>query len=76
MLGRKTWHLVPPRRLHGALAEAVGPFVYPVEAWQRVMSGKPLGSRPLRCVQSPGDVLYFPDEWWHATMNLDAPTYA
>ena len=30
------------------------------------------GTRPLRCVQYPGEYLWVPHMWWHATKNLDA----
>ena len=31
-----------------------------------------VGTRPLRCVQYPGEYLWVPHMWWHATKNLDA----
>ncbi|KAL3922211.1 MAG: hypothetical protein SGILL_002327 [Bacillariaceae sp.] len=27
--------------------------------------------RPLECTLYPGDLIYFPDMWWHATLNMD-----
>ncbi|CAJ1937884.1 unnamed protein product [Cylindrotheca closterium] len=27
--------------------------------------------RPLECTLNPGDIIYFPNMWWHATINLD-----
>jgi ribosomal protein L16 Arg81 hydroxylase len=32
------------------------------------------GSHPYECTLSPGDVIYFPDMWWHATINVDSYT--
>lgn len=29
---------------------------------------------PAECTLSPGELLYFPDHWWHATINLDVYT--
>jgi len=26
---------------------------------------------PLECTIYPGDIIYFPDMWWHATINID-----
>lgn len=26
---------------------------------------------PLECTLYPGDIIYFPDMWWHATINID-----
>jgi len=31
-------------------------------------------SRPYECTLNPGDLIYFPTEWWHATINLDPYT--
>lgn len=31
-------------------------------------------NRPLECTLSPGDLIYFPDMWFHATINLDPYT--
>jgi len=72
LVGRKVWHLVPPNTMAGELAEAVGPFLYPTSAWSTAMRGMPLGRRPLRCLQHPGQILYFPSNWWHATENVDS----
>lgn len=30
-----------------------------------------LEDRPLECTLDPGDLIYFPDMWWHATINVD-----
>lgn len=34
----------------------------------------PTDQRPLECTLEPGDILYFPDRWYHATINLDPYT--
>ena len=26
---------------------------------------------PYECILEPSDVIYFPDRWWHATLNVD-----
>ncbi|KAG7363605.1 cupin-like domain containing protein [Nitzschia inconspicua] len=31
----------------------------------------PESDRPLECTLNPGEMIYFPDMWWHATINLD-----
>ena len=28
----------------------------------------------LHCIQEPGDIIYFPDNWWHSTCNLAETT--
>uniref|UniRef100_A0A3Q0SZK4 Jumonji domain containing 8 n=1 Tax=Amphilophus citrinellus TaxID=61819 RepID=A0A3Q0SZK4_AMPCI len=35
----------------------------------------PEGEAPLECTIRPGEVLYFPDRWWHATLNLDTSVF-
>ncbi|XP_075873100.1 jmjC domain-containing protein 8 [Nelusetta ayraudi] len=30
---------------------------------------------PLECTVHPGEVIYFPDRWWHATLNLDTSVF-
>jgi Cupin-like domain len=30
--------------------------------------------KPWECTLDPGDVIYFPNQWWHATINLDRYT--
>ena len=54
LAGRKVWYFVPPGRMTGALAERVGPLLYPPSAWAESVRGLPLGERPMRCVQHPG----------------------
>lgn len=29
----------------------------------------------LECTLRPGEVIYFPDKWWHATLNLDTTVF-
>lgn len=70
--GRKAWFLVPPDRMGPELSSVVGPLLYAPDAWDARMRGQPLGVRPLRCVQYPGEYLWVPHMWWHATKNLDA----
>ncbi|XP_045849131.1 jmjC domain-containing protein 8 isoform X2 [Meles meles] len=32
-------------------------------------------AKPLECTVQAGEVLYFPDRWWHATLNLDTSVF-
>jgi|EP00908_Phaeocystis_cordata_P015499 hypothetical protein len=72
IIGRKVWHLVPPGAMSGELAQTVGPFLYPTSAWSSAVRAMPLGRRPLRCLQHPGQVIYLPGSFWHATENVDS----
>lgn len=70
--GRKVWYLLPPGAWPGSLADVVGPYLYPADAWAARVDAQCLGGSCaglLRCEQLPGEILYFPDDWWHATLN-------
>ncbi|NXJ57777.1 JMJD8 protein, partial [Spizaetus tyrannus] len=70
IFGRKRWFLYPPDKT---------PHFHPNEttlAWlHRTYPALPLAERPLECTLRPGEVLYFPDRWWHATLNLDTSVF-
>uniref|UniRef100_A0A914V3K6 JmjC domain-containing protein n=1 Tax=Plectus sambesii TaxID=2011161 RepID=A0A914V3K6_9BILA len=31
--------------------------------------------KPFECVLQPGEVIYFPDRWWHATLNCETSIF-
>lgn len=31
--------------------------------------------KPLECTIGPGEVIYFPDRWWHSTLNMDTSVF-
>jgi hypothetical protein len=62
--------------MSAALGDAVGPWVFPPNAFAEQVAKLPVGQRPLTCVQQPGEIVAFPDYWWHATYNLDDLTLA
>ncbi|KAM6407490.1 jmjC domain-containing protein 8 [Rhynochetos jubatus] len=70
IFGRKRWFLYPPDKT---------PHFHPNEttlAWlHRTYPTLPPAERPLECTIRPGEVLYFPDRWWHATLNLDTSVF-
>jgi len=68
--GRKGWYVVPSDRMSASLDELVGTFAYPVRAWHDKVKHLPVGQRPLYCEQNPGEIIWIPDRWWHATINL------
>lgn len=61
--GRKRWFLFPPsERIWSAK---------PVSAWLKddcAMSGR---GAPLEVIQGPGDIIYVPENYGHAVINLD-----
>ena len=36
-----------------------------------VLPDLPASARPLACVVHPGEMIYVPSYWFHATINLD-----
>jgi len=34
-----------------------------------------LVSKPLECLLRPGEVIYFPDRWYHATLNAETSVF-
>mmetsp|Transcript_12868 Transcript_12868/g.36622 ORF Transcript_12868/g.36622 Transcript_12868/m.36622 type:complete len:469 (-) Transcript_12868:72-1478(-) len=69
--GRKAWYILPPGSMSENMHDLTGPYVFPVRVFHAMLRNRTLGKRPLYCVQKPGMVMYIPDYWWHATMNMD-----
>ncbi|KAM9724929.1 jmjC domain-containing protein 8 isoform 1-T1 [Dama dama] len=68
--GRKRWFLYPPEKT---------PEFHPNKttlAWLRdTYPALTPSTRPLECTIQAGEMLYFPDRWWHATLNLDTSVF-
>jgi Cupin-like domain len=86
LLGRKHWVLYPPStvtvpRYHKDQSSRQWmEYVYSdatfiLEQQQQHNNNKSNLIPPImECTLDPGDVIYFPDHWWHATINLDPYT--
>ncbi|CAB3403603.1 unnamed protein product [Caenorhabditis bovis] len=35
----------------------------------------PTEKLPLECEMKPGELIYFPDKWWHATLNIQSSVF-
>jgi diketogulonate reductase-like aldo/keto reductase len=68
--GLKAWQIIPKGLMSEELEKATGPYTIPVRSWSPKMKHLPIGKRPLYCVQKPGEIVWIPSEWWHATENL------
>lgn len=64
--GRKRWFLYPP--------EIIPDFHPNQTTLQWFFNEYPklqAENKPFECTISPGQAIYFPDRWWHATLNID-----
>jgi len=68
-LGGKHWMLYEPGSMPQPEGECPGEvhLDWLTKVWPK-LKGTPRA--PHECVQRPGDVLYLPEGWWHATLNL------
>lgn len=68
--GRKRWLLYPPSAGRDWLPPGFDPNASTASWVEQVLPRLPAQERPLDCVIGPGEVLYFPSQWAHATLNL------
>ncbi|XP_073721188.1 jmjC domain-containing protein 8-like [Misgurnus anguillicaudatus] len=68
--GRKRWFLYPPEQ-----APEFHPNHTSLSWVSLTYPNLELHQRPMECTIRPGEVLYFPDRWWHATLNLDTSVF-
>ena len=68
--GRKRWFLTRPD---------VKPEFHPNKTTlQWFMDDYPTVREQIdifECTLRPGEVIYFPDKWWHATLNIDTSVF-
>ena len=79
--GRKHWLLYPPTPLitmhdtNDTTNNNTLLFSKDESSRQWMESVYPTVSpKPVECTLEPGDLIYFPNHWWHATVNLDPYT--
>jgi len=64
--GRKHWVLYPPEKKPEYDPD------YTSRHWmEQVYTSLKKEDLPYECTLNPGDLIYFPDHWHHATLNLD-----
>ncbi|XP_046560322.1 jmjC domain-containing protein 8-like [Haliotis rubra] len=70
VFGRKRWFMYPPDET---------PDFHPNRTtlhW--LIEDYPLldhMNKPLECTISKGELIYFPDRWWHGTLNIDTSVF-
>jgi hypothetical protein len=65
--GRKHWILYPPKKPPDFHKDQSSRQWMETTYWTA-------DPKPMECTLEPGDLIYFPDRWWHATINLDPYT--
>ena len=73
LIGRKRWWLAPPRP-----KPAFDPNATALEWALSRRKGESSGADGVafaECTVSEGEAIYFPDGWWHATLNLDETVF-
>lgn len=66
--GRKLWIMYPPQQ------SRPGPEAVDFHIWLSsdfLQMDRSASLRPLSCIAHPGDIVHVPENWWHATVNLD-----
>ncbi|XP_066986643.1 jmjC domain-containing protein 8-like [Macrobrachium rosenbergii] len=68
--GRKRWFMYPPH---------VNPNFHPnrttLQWFIEEYPNRKEDINLFECTLSPGEVIYFPDKWWHATLNIDSSVF-
>ena len=71
VFGRKRWFLYPPTTQSSLLGIDFDLDLDGLGWYRRylpLLEGTPLA--PLECITGPGEVLYLPGDWYHATLNV------
>lgn len=68
--GRKEWWVFPPSETPNLYAKGRHSSVHDLERGDPVRFPLYEGARGHRFVQEPGDAVYVPPKWWHATRML------
>jgi len=73
--GTKLWHLYPPTytasSIPGSFDDGSNIFRIGHSEWiAKVLPTLNQTTKPLEYLQQPGETMYIPEGWWHATSNL------
>jgi ribosomal protein L16 Arg81 hydroxylase len=70
LVGRKRWFLYEPGN-RPKFDPDKSTLHWLVEDYKKLTND----AKPLECVLNPLDIIYFPDKWWHATLNVDVAVF-
>ncbi|KAK7502296.1 hypothetical protein BaRGS_00006249 [Batillaria attramentaria] len=68
--GRKRWFMLPPEKTpHFHPNRTTLQWLYEDYPELHPLDG------PLECTINQGELIYFPDRWWHGTLNIDTSVF-
>lgn len=70
IFGSKRWFLYPPSE-EPVFNPNLTTLHWLVQEYPKLASI----DKPLECTIRPGEALYFPDRWWHATLNIKSSVF-
>lgn len=70
IIGRKRWFLTPPGR-----KPVFDPEQTTIQWVRRELTAARANPYFQECVVHPGEMIFFPTNWWHATLNLDESVF-
>jgi len=73
LVGRKRWLLYPPNRKPPFDPDETS--LLWMRRWLRGDAGIAAHGAPMECTLQPGEAIYFPSAWWHATLNVDEAVF-
>ncbi|XP_035696024.1 jmjC domain-containing protein 8-like [Branchiostoma floridae] len=68
--GRKRWFLYPPDQ-QPAFNPNRTTLQWVMEKYPQLEESE----KPYECTIGPGEIIYFPDRWWHGTLNIDTSVF-
>ena len=69
--GKKRWFLYSEEAHYGGVPGGFRDDTCGSEWAEEVLPTLNSTLLPMQCVQEPGEVMYVPQAWWHATTNID-----
>jgi len=68
--GRKRWFLYPPDE-----QPSFDPDNSTLHWYMYTYPNLPREKKPLECLLRPDEVIYFPNLWWHSTLNVETSVF-
>lgn len=70
VFGRKRWFMYPPEK-QPSFDPNKSTLQWYLEEYDKLHPS----DIPLECTLNQGEIIYFPDRWWHGTLNIDTSVF-